>query len=130
MFGDPAALRVVLRPAERDASKGLADYRMLVRKLPDELVRRTRARSRTICSAARRSSRYLDNLDWAIGAQITEMGEQGTFDVFSLARRAGHRLALACWLGREASVDPLIADMDVLDGPRRSCIPNGWRHLR
>ena len=74
------------------------------------------ARSRTTCSAARKSRRYLDNLDWAIGEQIHELGDAGSFDVFALARRVGHRLALACWLGREAPVEELVADMDVLDG--------------
>src|SRR5204863_9231718 len=58
---------------------------------------------------------YLDHLDWAIEQQLAELGTAGAFDVFALARRVGHRLALACWMGREADVDALIPDFDILD---------------
>jgi cytochrome P450 len=114
VFGE-AGLRAFYALAERDASKGLADYRMLVRKLPIELFGERRTFPHDLFGRQEVEG-YLDNLDWAIGEQLAEMGELGTFDVFALARRAGHRLALACWLGHEANVDALIPDMDVLDG--------------
>jgi cytochrome P450 len=114
VFGEDG-LRAFYDVPERDASKGVADYRMLVRKLPDELFGERRTFPHDLFGRQEVES-YLSNLEWAIDTQIEEMGESGTFDVFELARRAGHRLALACWLGREAPLDPLIADMDVLDG--------------
>jgi cytochrome P450 len=104
---------------ERTASKGLADYRMLLRKLPDEvfLGRRTFAHD---LFGAQEVEGYLDHLDVAIERQIAELGDAGTFDAFALARRLGHRLALGCWIGDEAGVPPqldsLIADLECLDG--------------
>jgi cytochrome P450 len=114
VFGEPG-LRSFYSVAERDASKGLADYRMLVRKLPIELFAERRTFPHDLFGA-QDVEEYLGNLDWAIEAQVAELGESGTFDVFTLARRVGHRLALACWIGREAPIDDLIADFDVLDG--------------
>jgi cytochrome P450 len=113
-FGEQG-LRNFYALAERDASKGIADYRMLVRKMPASLF----AERRTIAHdlfGAQDVENYLDALDWAIGVQLDELGAEGEFEVFELARRLGHRLALACWIGREAPIDGLIADFDVLDG--------------
>jgi cytochrome P450 len=114
VFGE-ADLRAFYALAERDASKGLADYRMLVRKLPLELFAERRTFPHDLFGKQEVET-YLDNLDFAVGEQLGEMGDAGAFDVFDFARRAGHRIALACWLGREAPVDALIPDMDVLDG--------------
>jgi cytochrome P450 len=114
VFGEPA-LQAFYAVAEREASKGLADYRMLVRKLPIELFAERRTFPHDLFGAQEVEG-YLENLDWAIDAQLTELGDAGTFDAFALARRVGHRLALACWIGREAPIDDLIADFDVLDG--------------
>jgi cytochrome P450 len=113
-FGEPG-LRNFYALAERDASKGVADYRMLVRKLPASLFAERRTFAHDLFGAQEVES-YLDALDWAITAQLDELGERGDFEVFELARRLGHRLALACWMGREAPIDALIADFDVLDG--------------
>jgi cytochrome P450 len=105
--------------AERVASKGLADYRMLLRKLPDELFlgRRTFAHD---LFGAQEVEGYLDHLDVAIERQLAELGDSGTFDAFALARRLGHRLALGCWMGDAAGapphLEPLIADLECLDG--------------
>ncbi len=114
VFGEPG-LRAFYAVAEREASKGLADYRMLVRKLPIELFAERRTFPHDLFGAQDVEA-YLENLDWAIEQQLAELGDAGTFDVFGLARRVGHRLALACWIGREAPIDDLIVDFDVLDG--------------
>jgi cytochrome P450 len=114
VFGEPG-LRAFYDVAERDASKGLADYRMLVRKLPQELFTERRTFAHDLFGSQEVET-YLDNLDWAIGEQLAELGDSGTFDVFAFARRVGHRLALACWMGREAPVEQCIADFEVLDG--------------
>ena len=105
--------------AERVASKGLADYRMLLRKLPDELFLGRRTYAHDIFGAQEVEG-YLDHLDLAIERQLDELGDAGTFDAFALARRLGHRLALGCWMGDAAGVPPqldsLIADLECLDG--------------
>jgi cytochrome P450 len=104
---------------ERTASKGLADYRMLLRKLPDELFRGRRTYAHDLFGAAEVEG-YLGHLDLAVERQIAELGDRGTFDAFTLARRLGHRLALGCWMGDAAAapprLDPLIADLECLDG--------------
>ncbi len=84
VFGEPG-LRAFYAVAERDASKGLADYRMLVRKLPIELFAERRTFPHDLFGAQEVEG-YLENLDWAIGAHIEELGDAGTFDVFVLAR--------------------------------------------
>jgi cytochrome P450 len=115
----PTALSNFYAIPERVASKGLADYRMLLRKLPDELFlgRRTYAHD---LFGAQEVEGYLDHLDLAVQRQIAELGDAGTFDAFALARRVGHRLALGCWMGDAAGLPPqldaLIADLECLDG--------------
>lgn len=115
----PDAVRELYALPERIASKGLADYRMLLRKLPKELFadRRTFAHD---LFGAQEVEGYLGHLDTAIDRQLDELGAAGTFEVFTLARRLGHRLALGCWMGDDAAAPPLldrlIADFELLDG--------------
>ena len=101
------------------ASKGLADYRMLVRKLPKELFSNRRTFAHDLFGAQDVES-YLDHLDTAVSRQIDELGDSGTIDTFELSRRLGHRLALGCWMGDVAAdhplLDSLIRDFDQLDG--------------
>ncbi|HEX4489986.1 MAG TPA: phosphotransferase [Acidimicrobiia bacterium] len=115
----PRALEQLYALPERVASKGLADYRMLLRKLPDELFLERRTFAHDLFGA-QDVEHYLDHLDVAIARQIEELGDAGTFDAFALARRLGHRLALGCWMGDTAAappgLDPLIADLEQLDG--------------
>src|SRR5882672_7310791 len=103
----PAALANFYAIPERVASKGLADYRMLLRKLPDELFlgRRTLAHD---LFGAQEVEGYLDHLDLAVARQLEELGDAGTFDAFVLARRLGHGLALGCWMGDAAAAPPLL----------------------
>jgi len=115
----PAALTSFYALEERVASKGLADYRMLLRKLPDELFLERRTFAHDLFGAQEVEG-YLDHLDVAIARQIEELGVAGTFDAFALARRLGHRLALGCWMGDAAAAPPLldalIDDLECLDG--------------
>ena len=108
-------LRSFYAVEERVASKGLADYRMLVRKLPDELFVERRTLAHDLFGAEEVQG-YLDNLDWAIDAEIEQLGGVGSFDVFDFSRRIGHRLGLACWMGREAPIAELIPEFEILDG--------------
>jgi len=108
-------LRAFYAVEERDASKGIADYRMLVRKLPDELFAERRTFAHDLFGAEEVQG-YLDNLDWAIATAIDALGDTGSFDVFDFSRGLGHRLGLACWMGREAPIAELIPEFEILDG--------------
>jgi hypothetical protein len=120
----PSALRDFYGLAERVASKGLADYRMLLRKLPHELFadRRTFAHD---LFGAQEVEGYLGHLDTAIGRQLDELGDEGSFEVFTLARRLGHRPAF-CWMG-DGRVPPALPDRATSSSRRAeacSSIPN------
>ena len=115
----PEALRAFYALPERDASKGLADYRMLVRKLPEELFAGVRTIAHDLFGAQDVET-YLGHLDHALDLELAELGAAGTIDAFGFARRVGHRLGLACWIGDRAAEPPwfdrLVAELDQLDG--------------
>lgn len=101
------------------ASKGLADYLMLKRKLPEEIF----AGRRTLPGSLFRRddvSSYLSNLERGLDANDDELGPHGSVDVFDLTRRLGHRMGLASWAG-PGSIDGetfarLVRAFDALDG--------------
>jgi cytochrome P450 len=115
----PDALRALYALPERDASKGLADYRMLVRKLPEELFAGVRTMAHDLFGAQDVET-YLGHLDHALALTLDELGDRGELDAFTFARRIGHRLGLACWIGDRAAEQPwfdrLVAELDRLDG--------------
>jgi cytochrome P450 len=101
------------------ASKGLADYLMLRRKLPDEIF----TGRRTLPSGLFRRddvTSYLANLDRALDHTVTELGDEGSVDLFDLTRRLGHRMGLASWAGAGAAdgaaFERLVVAFDTLDG--------------
>ena len=71
---------------EEKASKGVADYLMLRRKLPDEIFDGRRLLPSMLF---RRDdvAGYLINLDRALDETIVELGVSGSVDVFELTRR-------------------------------------------
>jgi cytochrome P450 len=104
---------------EETASKAVADYLMLRRKLPDDIF----VARRTLPSTLFRRDdvvSYLANLDRALQQTTTELGPAGTADVFDLMRRLGHRMGLASWAGPGsadgAAFDRLVCAFDTLDG--------------
>jgi cytochrome P450 len=104
---------------EDSASKGVADYLMLRRKLPDELF----VGRRTLPGSLFRRddvSSYLANLEHALDATEAELGERGSVDLFALTRRLGHRMGLASWAGPGCAdgdaFERLVAAFDTLDG--------------
>ena len=105
--------------AEEQASKAVADYLMLRRKLPDEIFEGRRILPSTLF---RRDdvAGYLANLDWALRETTTELGSSGSVDVFDLTRRLGHRMGLASWAGpgsaQGKAFDRLVRAFDILDG--------------
>jgi cytochrome P450 len=104
---------------EEKASKGVADYLMLRRKLPDEIFDGRRILPSTLF---RRDdvAGYLANLDWALNETTTELGSSGSVDVFDLTRRLSHRMGLASWAGPGSAegdaFDRLVRAFDILDG--------------
>ncbi len=104
---------------EDKAAKGVADWRMLRRKIPDEVFvgRRTLphelfGREDVAC--------YLANVDRALDSTFEEMGSGGAVDVFDLTRRLGHRIGMASWGGPGSADGPVFSQLalafDTLDG--------------
>jgi len=104
---------------EETASKGVADYLMLRRKLPDDIFAGRRWLPSTLF---RRDDVvfYLANLDRALRQTTTELGPAGSVDVFDLTRRLGHRMGLASWAGPGSAdgeaFERLVRAFDTLDG--------------
>ncbi|MCX6396342.1 MAG: cytochrome P450 [Propionibacteriales bacterium] len=104
---------------EEAASKGVADYLMLRRKLPEEIF----DGRRTLPGSLFRKgdvANYLVNLQAALTTTTSELGGSGTVDVFAVTRRLGHRMGLASWAGpgsaEGAEFERLVAAFDTLDG--------------
>jgi cytochrome P450 len=104
---------------EEKASKSLADYLMLRRKLPDEIFEGRR----TLPGALFRRddvASYLTNLEGALAQTVADLGPEGTVDLFDLTRRLGHRMGLASWAGPGAAegdaFERLVRAFDTLDG--------------
>jgi cytochrome P450 len=104
---------------EEVASKGLADYLMLRRKLPDEIFDGRRTLPNSLFRRDDVAS-YLVNLEGALAQTVTELGSAGTVDLFDLTRRLGHRMGLASWAGPWAAegdaFERLVLAFDTLDG--------------
>lgn len=104
---------------EEKASKGVADYLMLRRKLPDEIF----DGRRTLPGGLFRKgdvANYLVNLEAALATTTAELGAEGTADVFAVTRRIGHRMGLASWAGpgcaEGEAFERLVVAFDALDG--------------
>jgi cytochrome P450 len=104
---------------EETASKAIADYLMLRRKLPDEIFAGRRTLPTTLFRRDDVAS-YLANLDRALEQTVTELGPTGSVDAFDLTRRLGHRMGLASWAGPGsadgAAFERLVRAFDTLDG--------------
>ena len=103
---------------ETIASKGIADMRMLARKVPADLFfdRRTLPHdmfTRDLAAA------YVDEVGAALDTELAALGDSGEFEVFEFTRRLGHRFGLASWGGPGAAVSPrfqvLVEALDELD---------------
>ncbi len=107
---------------EEVASKGVADYLMLRRKLPDTIFEGRR----TLPGALFRRddvASYLVALEVALDATVEELAgspSSDRVDVFDLTRRLGHRMGLASWAGAQAAsgewFERLVTAFDALDG--------------
>ncbi|MGI9601795.1 MAG: cytochrome P450 [Acidimicrobiales bacterium] len=104
---------------EDEASKAMADWRMLRRKLPDELFLGRRTLPHQFFGRSEVVD-YLAVLEAVVQRMTAALGPAGTFDVFSFTRTVGHQLGLGSWAGPETLDHPefesLIAALDRLDG--------------
>jgi cytochrome P450 len=114
----PESLRAFYALDERDASKGIADWQLLRRKVPDELFRGRRTLPHELFGR-HATLHYLEQLRAAIDVEFAELGTRGELDVFAWSRRLGHRMGLACWAGETPSAGPrferLVGALDQLD---------------
>ncbi len=105
--------------SEAQASKGVADYLMLRRKLPHEIFVGRRVLPDSLFRRDDVAS-YLANLHWALNQTVAELGSAGSFDLFDLTRRLGHRMGLASWAGPGSAegdaFERLVSAFDTLDG--------------
>jgi cytochrome P450 len=114
----PAGVQSFYALPEAEASKGVADWQMLRRKLPDELFvgRRTFPHD---AFGRDDVARYLAALDTALDVALDEVDAAVEVEVFTFTRRLAHRMALACWAGEPpkagARFEQLTALLDQLD---------------
>jgi cytochrome P450 len=122
LYGLPEAL----------ASKGVADWRMLRRKVPDVLFSGRRTFPHDLFGRSD-SANYMANVRSALNQTIEELGDAGIADVFDLTRRLGHRVGLASWGGPGSSIPPvldlLISAFDNLDGSEAFVHPDVMAHV-
>jgi len=113
-----AGVRRLYELPEREASFGLATYRLIGFKLPPELLVGRRNAPHQLFGAQKVEG-YLRTLDDAVSVELTELGQSGHFDVFDECRRLGHGLGFATWAGAEAAspryLDRLIRLFDRID---------------
>jgi cytochrome P450 len=116
---DPVGVRSFYRLPEVSASKGVADWRMLRRKMPDAIFDGRRVLPHDLF-ARDDVANYLTNLHHALNAELAALGNDGELEVFAFCRRLGHRIGLSSWAGPAAAapdnLDSLIAAFDALDG--------------
>jgi cytochrome P450 len=115
----PAGVESFYALPEEKASKGVADYLMLRRKLPDNIFVGRRTLPSTLFRRDDVAS-YLANLGRALEQTSIELGLAGSVDVFDLTRRLGHRMGLASWAGPRSAngeaFERLVRAFDTLDG--------------
>lgn len=128
----PEGLRDFYAVPEQQASKGIADWKMLVRKLPDELFDGRRTLPHELFTRPNVTG-YLEALEVAITMQLSELSPGDEIDLFDFTRRLGHRMGLASWGGREIlrsdRFEELIEALDVLDGSEAFVAPTRMREV-
>jgi cytochrome P450 len=115
----PVGVRSFYALPEAEASKGVADWQMLLRKLPPELFDGRRTLPHDLFGREDVGT-YLTALDGAIDDEFAALGDAGEVDVFAFTRRLGHRMGLAAWAGPTSAqgerFTALVEALDELDG--------------
>jgi cytochrome P450 len=114
----PEGVRQLYQLPENEASFGLATYRLIKFKLPEELVMGRRNSPHRLFGNQQVEG-YVDNLEAAVAQEIDVLGDAGDFEIFGEMRRLSHRLGFASWAGTEAAspayLDRLIPMFDRID---------------
>ena len=115
----PSGVAAFYALPETVAGKGVADWRMLRRKLPDEMFVGRRTLPNQLFGRDDVAA-YVRNVSRALGTTVDELGAEGEVDAFVLSRRLGHRIGLASWGGPGSDggdrFERLVAAFDALDG--------------
>ncbi len=103
---------------ETEASKGLADLRMLSRQVPQEVFFARRTLPHQLFGRDD-VARYRSVLEEAIVTELSELDDGSEVEAFDLSRRIGHRSGIASfggpWLTGAAGFDELTGLLDRLD---------------
>jgi cytochrome P450 len=114
----PVGVKSFYALPEDRASKGVADWRMLRRKVPDELFAGRRVLPHQLFGREDVAT-DLHNVQRALDDTLLELGPSGEVEVFDLTRRLGHRVGLASWGGPGSAVgqrfNRLAGAFDTLD---------------
>jgi cytochrome P450 len=128
----PMGVAALYGLADEHASKGVADWRMLRRKLPDEVFAGRRVLPHQLFGREDVAS-YLRNVEMAVDTAADELGSEGEVDLFSLSRRLGHRVGLASWGGPGAAegerFETLVRAFDQLDGSESFVHPDAMAEV-
>src|SRR3984957_3645705 len=131
-FFSPMGVAALYGWLEETASKGVADWRMLRRKLPDEVFAGRRVLPHQLFGREDVAT-YLRNVEVAVAETADELGPEGEVDLFSLSRRLGHRVGLASWGGPGAAAgerfETLVRAFDQLDGAESFVHPDAMAHV-
>ncbi len=115
----PTGVKAFYALPEDRASKGVADWRMLRRKLPEQIFVGRRTLPYQLFGRDDVAD-YLTNVELALDATIAELGATSETEVFGLTRRLGHRVGLASWGGPGSAYgdrfNRLSRAFDTLDG--------------
>jgi cytochrome P450 len=128
----PVGVAALYALPEEKASKGVADWRMLRRKLPEEVFDGRRVLPHQLFGREDVAT-YLRNVEVAVAETADELGPEGEVDLFSLSRRLGHRVGLASWGGPGAAegerFETLVRAFDQLDGAESFVHPDAMAHV-
>jgi cytochrome P450 len=128
----PVGVKSFYALPEDRASKGVADWRMLRRKLPDEMFAGRRILPHQLFGREDVAA-YLRNVQRALDDTLLELGPAGEVEVFALTRRLGHRVGLASWGGPGSAVgrrfDRLALAFDALDGSESFVHPDAMANV-
>ena len=128
----PLGVAALYALPEETASKGVADWRMLRRKLPDEVFAGRRVLPHQLFGREDVAS-YLRNVELAVETAADELGPEGEVDLFALSRRLGHRVGLASWGGPGAAegarFETLVRAFDQLDGSESFVHPDAMAQV-
>ena len=117
---------------ESAASKGIADMRMLARKVPVDLFHDRRTIPHDMFTRELAAA-YLDQVEEALAIEVGSLGTDGEIEVFEFTRRLGHRFGLASWGGPGAARSPrfeaLVAALDELDASAAFVTPGAMAEI-